>query len=408
MIYQDALNLLLYVWPKAFLDPAKMDISAKRVWVSWLCGAFACAVFFFYSKYSQTKKLDDGQTTAQLIFLGVTIILFGTLPVWATGDQISGGKWSERFTLAPMLGAVILIVTLIDWLFRTDRQKQILLTLLLGISVSGQMFNQVLFRNDWVAQRNIYWQLHWRVPSLKAGTALFGRGTFTDKSSYYDGFYTINLLLDGSARINPNYAYFDIYHAFNEDYKPGIPLVQSFRNIQFSGNTSQAIVFDFGVRGGCVRVLDSIYEDDPDLSSSVADLFNISDVTNIQATPDLAPNPAIFGTDPPHTWCYYFEKADLARQMQDWNTVLQLKAEADAHGYGPDLAAEYLPFIEAYAQTNQWDQAYQLSLTAHEIGSGSGMALCNAWRRFAQFNSNQVMLSLTEKATQDFCVAGNS
>ena len=407
MIYQDILNLLLYVWPNAFLDPAKMDINAKRVWVSWLCGAVAGASFYFYNKYSQTKKLGNGRTTGQLVFLGIIIILFGTLPVWATGRQISVGNWSERFTLAPMLGAVIIIVTLIDWLFRTDRQKQILLTLLLGISVSGQLFNQIAFRDDWKIQRNIYWQLHWRVPSLKAGTALFGRGTFTDKSSYYDGFYTINLLLDGSARIKPNYAYFDTYHAFNEDYQPGIPLVQSFRNIQFSGNTSRAIVFDFSERGGCVRVLDSIYKGDPDLSSSVADLFNISDVTNIKATPNPAPNRDIFGTDPPHTWCYYFEKADLARQEQDWKTVLKLKAEADAHGYGPDLAAEYLPFIEAYAQTNQWEQAYQLSLIAHEIGSGSGMALCNAWRGFTKFTTSQAMFSLTEKATQNFCATGN-
>ena len=407
MIYQDMLNILFYVWPEAFLDIEKMGISTKRVWMSWLCGAFASVAFFLYNKNSRTKEQSEDHPTAQLIFLGIIILLFGTVPVWVTGDQISFGKWSERFTLAPMLGAVILIVNLIDWLFRTHRQKQFLLTLLLGISISGQLFNQIVFRNDWEAQRRIYWQLHWRVPSLKPGTALFGRGTFTDKSSYYDGFYTVNLLLDGTARYVPNYAYFDSYHAAYDDYKPGIPLLQSFRNIHFSGNTSQAIVFDFGVRGSCVRVLDDIYEGDPDLSPSIADLFDISDVNNIKATPDPAPNPAIFGTDPPHNWCYYFEKADLARQMRDWKTVLQLKAEADALGYEPDLAAEYLPFIEAYAQTNQWEQAYQLSMAAHEIGTGSGMALCNAWRRFAQFGSSEEMLSAAEKASQAFCTAGN-
>jgi hypothetical protein len=101
------------------------------------------------------------------------------------------------------------------------------------------------------------------------------------------------------------------------------------------------------------------------------------------------------------------EKADLARQLQDWKTVLQLKAEADARGYEPDLAAEYLPFIEAYAQTNQWEQAYQLSLSASDIGKGAGMALCNAWHRFEQFGTNEEMLSYTGKAAQDFCKTGN-
>jgi hypothetical protein len=402
-IYQDSLTLLLYVWPKSFLDPSKMDISTKRVWISWLCGAFACVAFSLYNKYSRTIEQDDDHTSAQLFFLGIVALLFGAMPFWATGDQISGGKWSERFTLAPMLGAVILVVTLIDWLFRTHKQKNVLLTILLGVSISGQFFNQVVFRNDWEKQRSIYWQLHWRVPSLKAGTALFGRGTFTDKSSYYDGFYTVNLLLDGSARYDPNYGYFDINHLGLDDYVPGIALTQSFNSIQFQGNTSQAIVFDFSVRGSCVRVLDSIYQDDPDLSSSVADLFDISDVSNIQAAPDLAPMPAIFGSAPPPTWCYYFEKADLARQMQDWETILQLKAEADARGYGPDLAAEYFPFIEAYAQTNQWEQAHQLSLAAQEIGSGSGMALCNLWRRYAQLDTNAEMRDYIEKSSKAFC-----
>jgi hypothetical protein len=407
MIYQDTLHLLLYVWPKAFLDVEKMDISTKRVWMSWLCGAFACVAFSLYNKYSQKNEQGDDRSTAQLIFIGIVILLFGTGPVWATGEQIAVGKWSERFALAPMLGAVILIVNLIDWLFRTQRQKQILLALLLGVSISGQMLNQILFRDDWENQRNIYWQLHWRVPSLDPGTALFGKGTFTDKSSYYDGIYVVNLLFDGTARHDPKYAYFDIYHAAYDDYVPGIPLVRSFRGMQFSGNTSQTLVFDFGTRGGCVRVLDSIYKGDPDLNSSVADLFDISDVSNIKATPDLAPIPDIFGAEPPHTWCYYFEKADLARQMQDWETILQLKAETDARGYEPDIAAEYLPFIEAYAQTNRWEQAYQLSLAAHEIGSGSGMALCNAWRRFEQFDPGEEMLSYVEKAKLEFCTAGN-
>ena len=406
-IYQDSLTLLVNVWPKAFLDPARMDISTKRVWIAWLCGAIGCIAFALYNPYRPANEEDGNQSSRQLFLLGTAAVLFGALPVWATGDQIAGGKWSERFALAPMLGAVILVVTLIDWLFRTHKQKQVLLTILLGVSISGQMFNQVVFRNDWEKQREIYWQLHWRVPSLKAGTALFGRGTFTDKSSYYDGFYTVNLLLDGTARKNPNYAYFDIYHLGLDDYVPGIPLSQSFNTIQFTGNTSQAIVFDFSVRGSCVRVLDSIYQDDPDLSPSVADLFDISDVSNIQAAPDLDPNPAVFGKSPPHTWCYYFEKADLARQRQDWKTVLQLKAEADERGYGPDLAGEYLPFIEAYARTNQWEQAYQLSLEARKIGEGAGQALCKAWQRFGQLDPGEEMPVITAKASQEFCAAGN-
>jgi len=407
MIYQDILQLLLYIWPKAFLNFDTMDLSSKRVWFSWFCGALAGIGFFLYNHYYRNDEQGDDRSTAQLILIGLVVLLFGAAPVWATGRQIAVGKWSERFALAPMLGAVILVVNIIEWLFRTHKQKQIMLAILLGVSISGQVTNQVIFRNDWAAQRNIYWQLHWRIPSLKPGTALFGRGTLTDKSSYYDGSYIVNLIFDDTAHQDMRYAYFDIYHTGFEDYFPGIPLTQTPRGTQFSGNTSQALVFDFGVRGGCVKVLDTIYQGDPDLSPSVADLFDISDVANISATPDVPLHTDIFGTEPAHTWCYYFEKADLARQMQDWETILQLKSQIDALGLTPDLASEYFPFIEAYAQTGQWEQAYQLSETAHGIGFGAGAALCNAWQQFAQFNSTAETLTYTEKAKTEFCTAGN-
>ena len=405
--FQDVEYLLAIAWARAF-SPDIVQLQAKMTWFSCFLGIIVAALFGFYIyQTSRDNKSVKDDAFIQAFILGGVALIAGSIPVWAAGKQIAVGKWSDRLALAPMLGAVILIVCLLDWLLRTRNQKQWLFAILLASSISLQNYNVNKFRLDWVQQKDIYWQLHWRVPSLEPGTALFGKGTFTDKSSYYDGLYIVNLLFEGTARQDARYAYFDIYHTAFDDYVPGIPLIQTNRGIQFSGSTSQAIVFDFDVRGGCVRVLDSIYEGDPDLNSSVADLFDISDVSNIKATPDLAPIPDIFGAEPPHTWCYFFEKADLARQMQDWETILQLKAETDAHGYEPDLAAEYLPFIEAYAQTNQWEQAYQLSLAAHEIGSGSGMALCNAWRRFEQFDPGEEMLSYVEKAKLEFCTAGN-
>jgi hypothetical protein len=45
MTYQDMLNILLYVWPKAFYDTARLDISTKRVWLTWLGGAIAGGTF---------------------------------------------------------------------------------------------------------------------------------------------------------------------------------------------------------------------------------------------------------------------------------------------------------------------------------------------------------------------------
>ena len=79
-----------------------------------------------------------------------------------------------------------------------------------------------------------------------------------------------------------------------------------------------------------------------------------------------------------------------------------------SHPSGKLTVAE-LPLapVEAYAQTGQWEQAYQLSETAHGIGFGAGAALCNVWQQFAQFNSTAETLTYTEKAKTEFCTAGN-
>ncbi len=137
----------------------------------------------------------------------------------------------------------------------------------------------------------------------------------------------------------------------------------------------------------------------------------ISDESNILAAPEVTPNPAVFGAEPAHTWCYYFEKADLARQLGDWQTVLQLKAQVDAHAFTPGIGAEYFPFIEAYAWTGQWEQAFNLSVTASGIGPGPGVALCNLWQSFQEIpsaaGSNAEQLSFTGKAVQEFCSSTN-
>jgi hypothetical protein len=44
--------------------------------------------------------------------------------------------------------------------------------------------------------------------------------------------------------------------------------------------------------------------------------------------------------------------------VKDWQAVLQLGQEANARGCKLKMGAEYLPFIEAYAQTSQWAMAY--------------------------------------------------
>jgi hypothetical protein len=61
------------------------------------------------------------------------------------------------------------------------------------------------------------------------------------------------------------------------------------------------------------------------------------------------PPEIVFGPEPAHEWCYYYEKADLARQRGDWEEVLRLGAQALEKGFAPQDKIEWIPFLQAYA-----------------------------------------------------------
>ena len=56
-----------------------------------------------------------------------------------------------------------------------------------------------------------------------------------------------------------------------------------------------------------------------------------------------------FGLELPHAWCYYYQKADLARQQGDWPQVAELGNEAQKLGLHPNDQIEWMPFLQAYA-----------------------------------------------------------
>jgi hypothetical protein len=404
-VYQDIGYLIISVWAGAF-SPNLIHSHSKVMWISWFVGIVAAILFGIYVyKTSREKKTTEDSSFVQMLVLGGIALLAGAVPVWAAGRQIADGKWSDRFTLAPLLGAVILVVSILDWLFRTKNQKQWLLAILVASSISYQIYNANEYRKDWEVQRNIYWQLAWRVPILKPGTAIIGSGTFTDKSSFYDGGYIVSLLFSKSPSANPQYDYFDIWHLPSTSYKPNLPLIDGERGGQFSGNTSQAIgmYFNFSTNE-CVRILDPIYTGDPKFAEGMSNIIPISNLNEISVGDgSKLPDPATFGTEPAQTWCYYFEKADLARQMQDWSTILKLGAEAKAKGLGSNSGSEYLPFIEAYAQTGQWSQAFELSLSAQDNTAGLNPLLCNNWERFAGIADGADRDTYLAKANSEFC-----
>jgi len=56
-------------------------------------------------------------------------------------------------------------------------------------------------------------------------------------------------------------------------------------------------------------------------------------------------------------------------------------------GLSPDFGAEYIPFIEAYAQIGDWGKANELTSTAQDETPGLKKMLCANWLRLSGISS---------------------
>ena len=90
----------------------------------------------------------------------------------------------------------------------------------------------------------------------------------------------------------------------------------------------------------------------------IAPRSNINNVVlNQQAS---TPPSSIFGAEPQHGWCYYFEKAELARQQGNWQMVDKLGDEALNQGLYPSDRIEWMPFLQSYVVLGELDKAHHM------------------------------------------------
>jgi hypothetical protein len=152
--------------------------------------------------------------------------------------------------------------------------------------------------------------------------------------------------------------------------------------VDFHGSTSQVLTI-YMPQNGCLRVLDSARGDEITYarqSRFLVDAIPLSDLSNIIVDANqIARLP--FLSEPEHTWCYYFAKAELARQQGNWNQVIDLIDEAKSLGYAPEDLFEWLTYIEAQAFTGNIELAEKLSNDIFKQDNGIRKGLCEVWKR---------------------------
>lgn len=380
----------IQTWFDSFRFPVLEDFSipSKAVfWVIFAVGiAFSLLILFFYTrvKTENIQEANESEPDFQksAFWIGLSALIFAGIPYWITDLPIELQFPWDRFNLAFMAGSAIILVWLFVWLFKSKNQMKVVVALFLSMAMASHVINAITFQREWQTQKDLFWELTWRAPQLKEDTTVL---TFGLPLKYYsDNSLTapLNWIYapdNHSTQIPYLFAFTDVrVGAAIPDLKRNLPILQFYRSAEFNGNTSNMIVV-FYSPPGCLRVLDpSRRWDVPELPEDLNRAFYLSNVDQISLDATAAiPPQNIFGTASESNWCFYFEKADLARQSDNWDTIISMWDDAKSNSFTPSDPTEYLVFVEAFAHQGEWGKVDQLLSDAMALNRNVHTRICN-------------------------------
>lgn len=366
-LLQSTVNTALLAWG-APLFQYFFDLRLRQVIVG-LAAAAAVGVLTFGVGWLPTSGLldssiesGDSQSRVKFeprwqdlaIWIGLICVIVGVLPVVLANRYAEFDRYSH-YALPASLAAAPLVVGLI-YSLKSRHLRLVILSIL--VALAALTHYTVAFRVlDEEAITNAFWQqAAWRIPGLRAGTTLVVSYPNVDFGEDID-------LVTGPANF--------IYHSGPVDELPvkyplyavpqspwtskdilvGVNTPRGYRTHIGDIQYDNLLVLAQSSENSCLRAVNAEW---PWYSYQDQDYILLSGkysrIDNIQAkgaSPYL--DEAIFGPEPVHGWCYYFEKAELAIQDGDWQRAADLGDEAHSLELHASDRIEWMPFLQAYA-----------------------------------------------------------
>ena len=335
------------------------------------------------------------------ILLSFALILSAGIPFYIGNFPIKLTFPEDRFTWSFIFG-VSMFLTWLFSLIKNETQRFTLAGLLISLAITTQIYNGDIYRREWRLQQLFSQQLFWRAPYIEKGTLILAEDDGVFPHSDDEAFsFLVNWAYNPNQKDRKlDYEYFYLSGRLGAEIpslKSGEPVFKDHYSATFEGNIDKVLLLHFSPPS-CLRILDPVYDKDVFITPRDVDDVQMGSLTLPRVLePALAlsnprelinknndnfnPPAWLFGAEPEHNWCYYFEKADLARQEENWEKVAKLGDTAFAIPYSPADAAEYLPFIEAYARLGRYDDAQELTEIALDRNPALRPMFCSLWQR---------------------------
>lgn len=358
-------------------------------------GVISGAIIYFYYKYV-SKPQDNIKSIGKSFFIiGIIPVFIILVPVVLSGryvSEFSNNDNYDRYTISSIITVGLIITGLLIYKV-SNKIRTWILSLLIAVSVATHLMNGYWFSKYWDHQKNIWWQLYWRTPQIQKETLLLfelPKAVNNIKSKDLTTIlYKTSLLEDyqiwGPGNLFFNYSNSPLSHFsgrylfHNQDSIQKIKdqvvesNAQESSTFSYITNFNNTVIVSLPSENSCLWALDNERKELPNNLSELAKSnisFSKIDLLVQQTTPPAIPPSQIFGGELPHDWCYYFQKASLLRQLEDWDRLYQLTQEVYKKNIEPKDPNEWLPFIEGLIVNERYGEVKYLIQKASKEKSG--------------------------------------
>lgn len=313
------------------------------------------------------KNDKAGSWRREALWLGLGSVFAGLIPVILANREVAFPYFS-RYTLISSAGAVMFLTALVYSLPQKAWQQAVFSVLIL-VATLTHFGNSVKAAAETASMNNFWWQVAWRIPHLEQNVTLVTLYPLAPIQEDYFIWGPANLI------------YYPV-ELSEKDIQPGIfaaiPTDETVekvlarerqqydnrRKIITYANYRNILLLIQNKENDCVRVIDGqlpeVWQQD---SEAFLQMAPFSEIDHVQPdAPGKVPPSIVFGPEPEHGWCYYYQKATLARQQGDWAEVRRLGDEASAKNvFYTATEIEWLPFIQAYALAGESDKMTEIA-----------------------------------------------
>lgn len=344
-----------------------------------------------HTPYNQTNALG-------MMAFGFYSVLVGLIPFMVGDLNVNLSFQANRFLLPLSIGSSIVLVSFAEFIFANRKARYFFLALIISFSIGANIVNGFTFKKAWDDQKDFFTQLTWRAPGIEPGTLLLS--TTLPFDLYFSGpslTAPLNMIYAPELKDNP-IPYQILLAATPQmetmpDLLPNRSIDKKSRVFRFIGNMSNSIAIYIPPEG-CLRVLppETDIRNFQELRYAwiwerIIPLSNLELIKSDENSPSLPSE--YFGEVSTDQWCYYYQKASLNEQIENWTNVIHYYKLADEKGFFPKDESEWLPLLNAYIHLEDYNTAIELSRNLNIENHFTKLGLCNTWQSVKNLNDEQ-------------------